>query len=126
MTNVVDSSGWLEYFGKGPNSEFFAPVIRAQETLVVPTITLYEVYKRVAQQRGEEEALSAVGWMSIGKIVDLKQEITLSAAVLSMEHKLAMADSVILATAHAENAILWTQDQHFKGLDGVQYIEKKG
>ena len=123
--NVVDSSGWLEYFGKGKNSAFFAPVIQEIATLVVPTLSLYEVYKKIVLQRDEEEALSAIGWMASGKIVDLTQEIALAAAVLSLEQKLPMADSVILATAQLYNATLWTQDEHFKDLEGVRYIAKK-
>ena len=123
--NVVDSSGWLEYFGKGKNGQFFAPIIQKTDLLIVPTISLYEVYKRIAMQRDEEEALSAIGWMSTGKIVDLTQELALVAGVLSLEHKLPMADSMILATARAHDATLWTQDEDFKDLEGVRYIEKK-
>ena len=123
--NVVDSSGWLEYFGKGKNSAFFEPIIQEIETLVVPTLSLFEVYKKIVLQRDEEEALSAIGWMALGKIVDLTQEIALDAAVLSLEQKLPMADSVILATAHAHTATLWTQDEHFKEIEGVKYIAKK-
>ena len=123
--NVVDLSGWLEYFGKADNSHFFAHVIQKTDILIVPTISLYEVYKKIVLQRDEEEALSAIGWMSTGKIIELTQELALSAAVLSMEHKLPMADSMILATARAHDATLWTQDEHFKGLESVRYIEKK-
>ncbi len=123
--NVVDSSGWLEYFGNGPNANFFAPVIKKTDALIVPTICLYEVYKRVAEQRGEEDALAAIAWMSAGLIVDLTKDIALNAALLSRAHKLAMADSVILATARAFDAELWTQDVHFANLAGVHYIEKK-
>ena len=123
--NVVDSSGWLEYFGQGSNSEFFAPVIRASAQLVIPTISLYEVYERIVLQRDEEEALSAIAWMTIGLGADLTMEIALAAADLSMEHKLPMADSIILATARANDATLWTQDEHFRELPGVKYVEKK-
>ncbi len=123
--NVVDSSGWLEYFGKAENSHFFAPVIQKTDLLIVPTVSMYEVYKKIVLQRDEEEALSAIGWMSTGKIIELTQELALSAAVLSMEYKLPMADSMILATARAYDATLWTQDEHFKDLEGVRYIEKK-
>jgi predicted nucleic acid-binding protein len=122
--NVVDSSGWLEYFGKGSNGEFFTPAIRASAELAVPTISIYEVYKRILLQRDEEEALSAVGWMSVGRVADLTQEIALIAADLSMAHQLPMADSIILATARANNATLWTQDAHFKDLPDVRYVEK--
>jgi len=123
--NVVDSSGWLEYFAKGANSSFFKPVIKKADALVVPTICLYEVYKRIATQRDEEEALSAVAWMATAQVVDLNQEIAILAAELSREHKLAMADSIIYATARVCHAILWTQDAHFSGLQDVEYIEKK-
>jgi predicted nucleic acid-binding protein len=123
--NVVDSSGWLEYFGQGSNGEFFAPVIKESAQLVVPTISLYEVYKRIVLQRDEEDALSAIAWMTIGLVADLTMEIALAAADLSVEHKLPMADSIILATARAHNATLWTQDEHFKDLPGVEFVEKK-
>lgn len=123
--NVVDSSGWLEYFAKGSNSEFFAPIIKATAKLVVPTVTIYEVYKRIILQRDEEEALSAIGWMSVALVADLTQELALAAADLSMEHKIPMADSIILATARMNDAVLWTQDEHFQDLAGVEYVEKK-
>jgi len=122
--NVVDSSGWLEYFAKGPNTTFFKPVIHNTEALLVPTICLYEVYKRIAAQRDEEEALSAVAWMATMRVIDLDQEIAIQAADLSREHKLPMADSIIYATARSLNATLWTQDAHFAGLEGVEYVEK--
>ena len=122
--NVVDSSGWLEYFAKGPNATFFAPAILAGEQLVVPTISMYEVYKRILQQRDDEEALAAVGLMTVGIVIDLTQEIALAAADLSVEHKLPMADAVILATARANSATLWTQDEHFKDLPDVRYAKK--
>lgn len=123
--NVVDSSGWLEYFGQGNNGEIFAPVIQNTDELVVPVVCVYEVFKRIALQRDEEEALKAVGWMTLGHVVELSQEIALLAATLSMEYKLPMADSMILATARISDAVLWTQDEHFIGLEGVEFIAKK-
>ena len=122
--NVVDSSGWLEYFARETNTNFFAPVVKATDTLVVPTVCMYEVFKRVLAQRGEEGALLSIGIMSLGIIADLTQEIAVNAAYISSEFKIAMADSIILATAHAYNATLWTQDVDFEGISGVQYIEK--
>jgi predicted nucleic acid-binding protein len=122
--NVVDSSGWLEYFANSSNGDVFARIIKQSADLVVPTISMYEVFKRISLQRDEEEALKAVGLMSFGRVIDLTQEIALAAAVLSMEHKLPMADSIILATARSEQATLWTQDEHFEGLEGVKYIKK--
>jgi predicted nucleic acid-binding protein len=122
--NVVDSSGWLEYFASGTNIGFFGPVIKSTDILVVPTVCVYEVFRRLLTQRGEEDALQAVGIMSLGIIADLTQEIAVNAALISSEFKIAMADSIILATARVYNAILWTQDADFEGLDGVQYIQK--
>jgi predicted nucleic acid-binding protein len=122
--NMVDSSGWLEYFGKGANGKRFASIIQETANLIVPTITIYEVFKRILQQRGEDAALSAIGWMAMGQVVTLTQELALEAAVLSLELKLPMADSIILATAYANQAALWTQDEHFKGIPGVEYIPK--
>jgi predicted nucleic acid-binding protein len=122
--NLVDSSGWLEYFGQGNNAEEFAPILQNSAELIVSAINLYEVFKRVAAQRGEEEGLQAVAFMKTAEIIDVDQEIALQAAVLSTQHHLAMADSLILATAQQFNALLWTQDEHFKGLEGVNYIPK--
>ena len=123
--NVVDSSGWLEYFARGTNASFFAPVVKATDALVVPTVCMYEVFKRLLAQRGEEGALQAIGIMSLGTIADLTREIAVNAAYISSEFKIAMADSIIMATARANNATLWTQDADFEGIGGVQYIEKK-
>lgn len=123
--NLVDSSGWLEYFADGPNADFFAPAIENVSGSVVPSISLYEVFKRVLQQRGESEALQAVAVMQQGAVVDLNAAIALNAASLSVALGLPMADSVILATARAHNATLWTQDEHFKGLENVQYVKKR-
>lgn len=123
--NVVDSSGWLEYFADEPNADFFAPAIENVSELVVPSISIYEVFKRVLQQRGEGDALQAVAIMEQGRVVNLDTTIALSAAKISMELKLPMADSVMLATSRAYNATLWTQDSDFKSIEGVQYVEKK-
>ncbi len=123
--NVVDSSGWLEYFVRGPNTAFFKPVIHNTEALLVPTICLYEVYKWIVAQRDEEEALAAIAWLATAQVIDLNQEIAIQAADLSREHKLAMADSIIYATARAFQAKLWTQNAHFAGLEGVEFIEKQ-
>ncbi len=123
--NVVDSCGWLEYFADGPNAEFFAPAIARVPELVVPTLSLYEVFKRVLQQRGEGDALQAVAVMIQGNVVDLDVDLALSAAKVSMELGLPMADSVTLATAQAHSATLWTQDADFDGIAGVQYIARR-
>ena len=120
--NLVDSSGWLEYFMDGANADIYLPLIHDEANLLIPTICLYEVFKVLLSRRGEEEALQIIGMMSSGTIVDVDREIALAAAEISLEHKLAMADNLILATAQAHDAILWTQDSHFKDIPGVRYI----
>jgi predicted nucleic acid-binding protein len=123
--NVVDSSGWLKFFADGPNADFFASAIENIPELVVPSLSMYEVFKRVLQQRGEDEALQAVAVMAQGRVVDLNMTLAMNAARISVDLRLPMADSIILATAHAYHAILWTQDADFRGLEGVQYIERR-
>jgi len=122
--NMVDSSGWLEYFADGPNATAFAKPIEATRSLVVPTLSLFEVFKRIAQQRSEDEALRAIAVMEQGKVVDLDRATALEAARLSMQHGIAMADSVMLATAYRHRATLWTQDSDFDGLAGARYFAK--
>ena len=122
--NVVDSSGWLEYFADGPNADFFAPAIENSAMLAVPTISVYEVFKRVLQQRGEGDALQAIAVMLQGRTVELYEQLALDAAKISVETKLPMADSIMLATARACEATLWTQDADFEGLQEVQFVGK--
>ncbi len=123
--NIVDSSGWLEYFADGPNASFFAAPIEDIEALVVPTLSLFEVFKRVLQQRDESAALQAAAVMQQGAVVDLGAAIALNAARLSVQLRLPLADSVILATARQYGAELWTQDADFEGIGGVQYRKRK-
>jgi predicted nucleic acid-binding protein len=123
--NVVDSSGWLEYFTEGANADFFAAPIQKTEQLLVPSVCIYEVFKRLLVERDEDAALLAVGLMSHGREIELNRNIAIEAAHISRSLKLAMADSIILATARLHNATLWTQDEHFKDIEGVQFIEKK-
>jgi predicted nucleic acid-binding protein len=120
--NVVDSSGWLEYFADGSNADFFAPAVERLSELLVPTLSVYEVFKRVFQQRGEGEALRAIAQMQQGEVVALDTEIALSAAKISLELRLPMADSIMLATAKRHEASLWTQDADFEAIEGVRYI----
>ena len=119
--NVVDSSAWLEYFSDGPNAGFFAKPIENTRELLVASLSLYEVYKRVLQQRGDSDALQIVAVMQQGRLVDLDGNLALQAARLSRAHGLPLADSVMLATARAFDAVLWTQDADFKDLPGVQF-----
>ena len=123
--NVVDSSGWLEYFADGPNADFFAPAIEATSELIVPAISVYEMFKRVLQRRSESEALQAVAVMMRGREIDLDAQLALTAARISTQHRLPLADSIILATARVYDAILWTQDEHFEDIEGVRYIAKQ-
>lgn len=122
--NVVDSSGWLEYFADGENADFFAPAIENTDGLVVPTISIYEVFKRVLQQRDETAALQAIAIMQQGTVIDLDAPLALTAARTSIELNLPLADSVILAAARAHGATLWTQDADFADIDGVEYVKK--
>jgi predicted nucleic acid-binding protein len=119
--NVVDSSAWLEYFADGPSAGYFAGAIENSADLIVPTVSVYEVFKRVLQQRGENAALTAVAVMQQGEVVDLTAPLALSAATLSVTHKLPMADSIMYATARAFSAMLWTQDADFEHLPNVRF-----
>jgi len=123
--NVIDSSAWLEYLSDGPNAKAFSAAIEATTKLVVPVVTIYEVYKKVKLEVGEDKAIEAVAVMSRGKVVDIDVSVALEAADTSLAEKLAMADSLILATARLHQATLWTQDAHFDGLAGVKYIKKR-
>ena len=123
--NVVDSSGWVEYFADGPNAAFFAPAIHDFDRLIVPTISVFEVFKKMRMERGEEKALEAVAQMQRGKLAVLDAALAVAAAETSLVQKLPMADAIMLTTARANNATLWTQDDDFEGLDGVKFIAKK-
>ena len=123
--NVVDFPGWLEYFADGSNATFFAPAIENTKQLIVPTVSIYEVFKRILQQRDEHTALLAISSMYQGKAVDLDTAVAIQAAKLSCTHKLPLSDSMILATAVAHQAILWTQDADFIKIEGVEYTERK-
>lgn len=123
--NIVDSSGWIEFYTGGAGADFFAEPIAKTDVLLVPSITLYEVYRLVLRQRGEGAAEMAVAQMRTGRIIDLDADLAISAAALGHEMKLAMADSVILATAQMHNATLWTQDADFAHIPGIKYRSKR-
>ena len=123
--NIVDSSGWLEYYADAPNATFFAPAIENQAELVVPTISIYEVFKRVLQQAGEVNALEATALMMRGQVIDLHVALAVGAAKLSDEFRIPMADSIMLACARAHNALLWTQDSDFASIPHVKYTPKR-
>jgi len=120
--NIVDSSGWLEYFADGPKATSFEKPLQDLDNLIVPSICLYEVFKVVLREKGEDDALQAIALMKQGKVVDLTAEIALEAAKISFDHKLPMADSIILATAWSCEAILWTKDSDLEKFRGVKYF----
>lgn len=122
--NVVDSSGWLEYFAGTTRAKLFARPIENASTLLVPSISIYEVFKKVMLEFGETEALHVIAHMQKGRVIELDASLAIFAANLSIEHKLPMADSIILATAKQYNATIWTQDRDFKKIKGVKYFPK--
>lgn len=122
--NVVDSSGWLEYFSDGANAPQFENALKDIEALVIPSVSIYEVFKVLLRERGESAALQGAAAMQAARVVDLTSNLAMSAASLSLAHSLPMADSIILATARAYDATLWTQDIDFKNIPGVRYFPK--
>jgi predicted nucleic acid-binding protein len=122
--NVVDSSGWIEYLSGGPNAAFFREPIENEGALLVPTLSLFEVYRHLVRHVGRDEALNIVAAMRQARIVDLDDRLALDAAELSVTTSLALADSMMLATARAHGAVFWTQDADFKGLEGVRLKRK--
>jgi len=123
--NLVDSSGWLEFFVDGPNASFFEPALAAKDDLIVPTLALFEVFKVALRERGEDAAVQAVAAMRQGRVIDMNEEIALRAARISLAHRLPLADSIIAATAARCDAEIWTQDRHFEGLPGIHFIPAK-
>ena len=123
--NVVDSSAWLAYLADEPGAGDFAAAIEDVRRLVVPAVCLLEVFKVVARQRGDGDALQAVAVMQQGTVVDLDPTLALAAARLGLEHGLPLADSVVYATARWVGGIVWTQDDDFDGLPDVRYLRKR-
>jgi toxin FitB len=123
--NIVDSSGWLAYFADELNAKHFLTPLNDSASLVVPTETIYEVFKVVLRESGENDALQAAAAMQKGTVVALTVPLAIAASKLSIEHALPMADSIILATAQEFNAILWTQDSDLKNINNVKYFPKK-
>ena len=123
--NVVDSSDWLAYFADKPQAKYFHKQLCASSTLIVPIISIYEVFKVVFRETTENETLQAVAAMQKGKVIDLTTSLAMTALKLSITHNLPMADSIILPTAREYGATLWTMDSDFKGIRGVKYIAKE-
>jgi predicted nucleic acid-binding protein len=124
LVNVVDSSAWLSYFAGDANAAHFAPAIEDLAKLVVPSITITEVGRRIAQQRDEPAALRYVALMMQGRVVDLDADLALAAARFGLRHRLPLADSIVYATARRFEATVWTQDADFDGLPDVRYFVK--
>ena len=122
--NLVDSSGWLEYFTDGAKADIFAPAIEDTANLVVSTINIFEVFKKILRERDENAAVQAVAIMEQGNVIQFSSALALSAAEISHTKKIPMADSIIYATALSTNAVLWTQDADFAELEGVKYFTK--
>ncbi len=124
--NVVDSSAWLSYFAGDDNAAMFSKPIEKLQELLVPSITITEVFKNVLRQRGEEAALIVTAHMKQGKVIPLDSELAMDAAKYGVLHKLPLDDSIIFATAQKYAAVLWTQENDFEGLENVRYLSKKG
>ena len=122
--NIIDSSGWLEYFSEGPNADKYEKPLSELENLIVPTICIYEVFKVVLREKDENSALQAIALMQQGKVVDLNTEISMHATKLSLDYKIPMADSIILSTGLLYESTIWTQDKDFKNLPDVKYFER--
>jgi len=123
--NVVDSSCWLEYFSGSKTGEQIAPILENVEKLVVPSIWIYEVIKKLLVEVDEDRAIFAAAHMKQGDVVELDSDLAMYAAKVGKEFRLAtMAERIIYATAKKYNARLYTQDKHFRELDNVEYFEK--
>lgn len=122
--NVVDSSGWLEYFSGGPNTDKFEVPLKDSSSLIVPVITIYEVFKVVMREAGENEALQVIASMQQGSVIELNISIAMSASRISLKYNLPMADSIILSTAQSYGAVIWTQNSDFKSLPNVNFFPK--
>ncbi|MCW7468783.1 type II toxin-antitoxin system VapC family toxin [Leptospira kanakyensis] len=122
--NVVDSSGWLEYFSGTNRADLFSAAIEKTETLLVPSLSLFEIFKKVYKEKGEDLALKIVAHMQLGKVINLDSRISIYAAKISVENSIPMADSIIYATAQLNKATLWTQYNDIRGLPGVKFFDK--
>ncbi len=123
--NVVDSSAWLAYLADEPGASQFSAVIEDIDSLVVPTVCLLEVFKVVARQRGDGDALQAVALMQQARVIDLDANLAVLAATFSLRHKLPLADAIVYATGVLVGGIVWTQDEDFDGLPDVKFFAKK-
>ena len=123
MKVLLDSSGWIEFFTGGPLAERYAPYLTSRHQLITPTVVLYEVYKKIKRERGEETALLFAGRLSATQVVQLTESIALLAADVSLRHGLAMADAIVYATAQDQEAEVVSGDADLKNLPGVVYVK---
>ena len=123
--NVVDSSAWLSYFAGDANAGNFSTPIENIEKLIVPSITITEVFKTISRQHSEDMALQAIAHMKQGKVASLDSALAIDAAKYGIDYKLPLADSIIYATGQKFRALIWTQDKDFKSLEGVKYYPQR-
>jgi predicted nucleic acid-binding protein len=123
---LIDSCGWIEYFGDGLLADRYAEFIEKTEKnqIVTPTIVIYEVYKKIKSTKGEEKATEIVAQMSLTRVIELTNTLSVRAADLSIDREIAMADAIVAATAETCGAQIITSDQHFKKMKGVKFISK--
>lgn len=124
--NVVDASGWLEYFSDGPDAAFFAQVLQETETLLVPTVTILEVFRRICRSHGEGAALQAAAAMQQGTVVPLDTPAALEAGRLAVSHDVSASAGAVLAVAERHSATVWTMDERVRHAPGVRYREPSG
>ena len=123
--NVVDSSAWLSYLAGDSGADHFSSAIEDTANLVVPTVCLLEVFKIIARQRGEGDALQAIALMQQARVIDLDANLAVMAAKASLDRKLPLADAIVYATGELADGTVWTQDDDFDGLPGVRFYKKK-
>ncbi|MBK1700321.1 type II toxin-antitoxin system VapC family toxin [Thiococcus pfennigii] len=122
--NLLDSSGWIEYFAEGPDAEGFGAVVEDTANLLVQTIVQHEVYRWADREGGEPAASRAIATMQTGAAVVLDIDLALASARLARQHRLPTADSSVYASAQSRGATVWTQDEDFRDLPGVRYFPK--
>jgi toxin FitB len=122
--NVVDSSGWIEYFLDSPRADLFAAAIENVTKLLVPVVSIFEVHKVLSRKLPAGAVLSCLDVMRQGRVLDLTDRRAVAAADIAGKHKLAMADAVIYSMTREFDGKLWTQDVDYNGLAGVRYFEK--
>lgn len=122
--NLVDSSAWMEYFADGKNAKHFAPIIQDLKNLVVSVINVSEVYKKISRHRDENSAIQAIAVMQQAEVLEITSQVAIEGSKISIQNKIPITDSLIIASARSVGAKIWTQDYDFKGLDNVMFFKK--